>query len=131
MTNERLRHAMATAHVDIDAITRATNVDPKTVQRWVGGRIPHQRHRWKVAKLLNEREDYLWPADETQTNTTTAQTAEIVAAYAQRAAVPQGVPLGRGRPYPERERSRGFLRSGAAGQSERCRKAPTPRRSRR
>ena len=88
MTNERLQHAMATAHVDIDAITRATNVDPKTVQRWVGGRIPHQRHRWKVAKLLHEREDYLWPLDETQADTATAQTAEIIAAYAHRAAVP-------------------------------------------
>lgn len=88
MTNERLRNAMSAAHVDIEAIARATNVDPKTVQRWLGGRTPHQRHRWKVAKLLNEREDYLWPSDETQSITTTTQTAEIVAAYAHRADVP-------------------------------------------
>ncbi|MFL5627853.1 MAG: XRE family transcriptional regulator [Ktedonobacteraceae bacterium] len=88
MTNERLRNAMATAHVDIEAITRVTNVDPKTVQRWLGGRVPHARHRWKIAKLLKEREDFLWPTDETQTITTTAQTAEIVAAYAHRADVP-------------------------------------------
>src|SRR5438067_7236926 len=88
MTNERLRNAMATAHVVIDAITRATNVDPKTVQRWVGGRVPHQRHRWKVAKLLNEREDYLWPPKETETLVPGAQTTEIVAAYAHRADVP-------------------------------------------
>src|SRR5437588_3641615 len=88
MANERLRNAMATAHVDIEAITRVTNVDPKTVQRWIGGRVPHARHRWKIAKLLKEREDFLWPTDETQTITTTAQTAEIVAAYAHRADVP-------------------------------------------
>ncbi len=88
MANERLRHAMAAAHVDIDAITRATNVDPKTVQRWLRGRVPHARHRWKIAKLLKEREDFLWSTDEVQAATTTAQTAEIVAAYAHRADVP-------------------------------------------
>jgi hypothetical protein len=86
--NERLRNAMAAAHVDIDTISRATNVDPKTVQRWLGGRVPHQRHRWEVAKLLKEREDYLWPTDETQPATAGVQTAEIVAAYAHRADVP-------------------------------------------
>ncbi|HEX9134594.1 MAG TPA: hypothetical protein VF844_20075 [Ktedonobacteraceae bacterium] len=88
MTNERLRNAMAAAHVDIEAITRVTGVDPKTVQRWLGGRIPHARHRWEIAKVLKEREDYLWPTDEQQGATTTAQTAEIVAAYAHRAHVP-------------------------------------------
>jgi hypothetical protein len=88
MTNERLRNAMAAAYVDIDAITRATNVDPKTVQRWLGGRIPHARHRWKIAKLLKEREDYLWPTNELNGATTTAQTAEIVVAYTHRADVP-------------------------------------------
>src|SRR2546421_11580085 len=88
MANERLRNAMATAHVDIEAITRVTNVDPKTVQRWLGGRVPHARHRWKIAKLLKEREDFLWSTDEVQAATTTAQTAEIVAAYAHRADVP-------------------------------------------
>ncbi len=87
MTNERLRNAMTMAHVDIEAITRVTGVDPKTVQRWLGGRIPHTRHRWEIAKLLKEREDYLWPADESQGAPTSAQTAEIVAAYAHRAHV--------------------------------------------
>lgn len=88
MGNDRLRHAMASAHVDIEAITRATNVDPKTVQRWLGGRIPHARHRWTVAKLLHEREDYLWPQEEIAGTVATAQTSEIVAAYAHRADVP-------------------------------------------
>lgn len=88
MTNERLRNAMAVAQVDIDAISNATHVDPKTVQRWIGGRVPHQRHRWKVAKLLNERADYLWPPDDTEAPVPGAQTTEIVAAYAHRADVP-------------------------------------------
>ena len=40
MANERLRSAMAKAQADIEAITQATGVDPKTVQRWLSGRIP-------------------------------------------------------------------------------------------
>lgn len=88
MANERLKNAMATVHIDIEAITRETDVDPKTVQRWLGGRIPHARHRWKIAKLLKEREDYLWPTDETSNTHATIQTAEIVGAYAHRADVP-------------------------------------------
>ena len=91
MVNERLKNAMVRADVDVEAITRATNVDPKTVQRWLGGRIPHARHRWQIAKLLKEHEDYLWPPDETHRATNVAHTAEIVAAYAHRADVPVSV----------------------------------------
>ena len=46
MGNERLRTAMAKARVDIEAVTNKTGVDPKTVQRWLDGRVPHARHRW-------------------------------------------------------------------------------------
>lgn len=89
MTNERLRSAMATAHVDIEVITRAAGVDPKTVQRWLKGRIPHARHRWKVAELLNVREDILWPDVDNDAVSTPAQSpSEVVAAYAHRTDVP-------------------------------------------
>lgn len=87
MGNERLLNAMIAAHVDIETITRETNVDPKTVQRWLKGRIPHPRHRWKIAELLKEREDFLWP-DSDDAIPATAQTSEIVAAFAHRADVP-------------------------------------------
>jgi pyocin large subunit-like protein len=40
MANERLRSAMAKAQADVEAITQATGVDPKTVQRWLTGRVP-------------------------------------------------------------------------------------------
>ncbi|MGI9058278.1 MAG: XRE family transcriptional regulator [Ktedonobacteraceae bacterium] len=88
MANERLISAMAEAHIDIEAITDETDVDPKTVQRWLGGRVPHARHRWKIAKLLREREDYLWADNDTKVATTSAQTAEMVALYTHRAHVP-------------------------------------------
>lgn len=86
MLNERLREAIVAAHIDIDTITQLTNVDLKTVQRWLKGRVPHPRHRWKLAELLKEREDFLWPNDHT-TTTAIDQTAEIVAAYAHRSDV--------------------------------------------
>ncbi len=88
MANERLISAMAEAHVDITAIANATHVDPKTVQRWLGGRVPHLRHRWEIAKLLREREDYLWAYNAVNAATTTAQTAEVVALYTHRADAP-------------------------------------------
>lgn len=56
MANERLRTAMANAQVDIDQLAEATKVDPKTVQRWLAGRVPHPRHRWKVSELISQEE---------------------------------------------------------------------------
>jgi hypothetical protein len=89
MSNERLKSAMAKAHVDVEIITRTVDVDPKTVQRWLKGRVPHARHRWKLAELLRENEDFLWPGAD-NTNTTTTHTSEVVAAYAHRNEVPPG-----------------------------------------
>ncbi|WP_203959516.1 XRE family transcriptional regulator, partial [Sphaerisporangium siamense] len=40
---------------------QALAVDPKTVDRWLKGRIPHPRHRWAVADLLHVDEADLWP----------------------------------------------------------------------
>ena len=89
MANERLRGAMMAAHVDPAAVARATGVDPKTVQRWVSGRIPHARHRATVAKLLREREDYLWVAGEPDARAGGKDhTAEILMAYGQRSDTP-------------------------------------------
>jgi len=87
MGNDRLRNAMIAAHVDLDTLTRATSVDPKTVQRWLKGRVPHARYRWKIAELLREHEDFLWPPND-HIITAATQTAEIVAAYAHRSDVP-------------------------------------------
>lgn len=88
MANERLQSAMKSAGVDIEAIVEATNVDPKTVYRWINGRVPHVRHRQKVASLLNVREDVIWPTTRTREIITPNQTAEVIAAYAHRADVP-------------------------------------------
>ncbi len=78
MENEELLRAIEAANIDISTIVELTDVDPKTVQCWLKGRIPHSRHRKALAKLLNERENNLWPIDNTK---------EIRAAFAHRAEV--------------------------------------------
>lgn len=88
MTNERLRRAMAAAHVGVEEVSQATRVDPKTVQRWIKGRVPHARHRWAVAELVHEDERYLWPDAEGERTPGSPTTAEVVAAYPHRADVP-------------------------------------------
>ncbi len=77
---------MARRAVTVDEAATGARVDPKTVQRWLGGRTPHQRHRWALAKLLGEDEDYLWP-DAVSTKRE-ASGAELVSLYAHRADVP-------------------------------------------
>lgn len=60
MRNERLREALIKAHKTIYDVVRVTGVDPKTVQRWLNGRVPHARHRWAVADMLHVHEEDLW-----------------------------------------------------------------------
>ena len=88
MGNERLRTAMAKARVDIEAVTDKTGVDPKTVQRWLDGRVPYARHRWAISALVSEDETYLWPETTDAKRSTEASKAELVELYPFRSAVP-------------------------------------------
>jgi transcriptional regulator with XRE-family HTH domain len=88
MQNERLRKAMTAAHLDGQQISETTGVDPKTVQRWLNGRVPHARHRWMVAELVKEDERYLWPSVDGERTPGSPTTAEVIAAYPHRAEVP-------------------------------------------
>jgi hypothetical protein len=84
MNNERLRVALDRAGLTNEAVARSAGVDPKTVQRWLAGRIPHPRHRWAVAAQVEEDEEYLWPAARRSSHSSGGATAEIIAAYAYR-----------------------------------------------
>jgi hypothetical protein len=88
MGNERLRACMARAGHDVGSLASAVQVDPKTVQRWLAGRVPHPRHRWALAKVIGEEEGYLWPAARPDLAPGAEATPEIVAAYAHRADIP-------------------------------------------
>ncbi|MGW0058366.1 XRE family transcriptional regulator [Streptosporangium sandarakinum] len=59
--NENLRHALIRARLQPVDIAARLAVDPKTVARWISGRIPHPRHRLAVADLLGTEESDLWP----------------------------------------------------------------------
>jgi hypothetical protein len=89
--NEPLRKAMADARITIEALGHAVSVHPKTVQRWLAGRVPHPRHRWAIADLLGVREQALWPGARAGAAGVTTGTSEILAAYAHRAEVPSHV----------------------------------------
>jgi transcriptional regulator with XRE-family HTH domain len=85
--NERLRVAMTAKSMEIEPLARMVGVDPKTVQRWLAGRIPHPRHRWKLCDILGQSEQDLWP-DVSLGASGSQHTSEIVAAYAHRADAP-------------------------------------------
>jgi len=91
MPNERLRIAMRDARVGVDEVAEAAGVDPKTAQRWLAGRIPHPRHRWKVAELLGQEDSYLWPGADTGATPGAPATSEVNVAYAHRADIPSSL----------------------------------------
>jgi hypothetical protein len=59
--NEPLRRALLHARIREDDIAAHLGVDPKTVRRWLGGRIPYPHNRAAVADLLGADEADLWP----------------------------------------------------------------------
>ena len=87
MTNERLRTAMDRAGLTPEKAARLTDVDPKTVQRWLSGRVPHPRHRYRLADELEENEEFLWPGVRRHQSDANTAAAELVAAYPYRADV--------------------------------------------
>lgn len=89
--SQRLRSAMLRAQLDSVALAAAVGVDVKTVNRWLGGRIPRQRTRLAVADTLGEDEADLWPRVRPDLAAGAESTAEVVGAYAHRADVPQQV----------------------------------------
>ena len=62
MTNTALLAALRDKGLSERIVAERVDVDPKSVQRWVSGRVtPHPRHRAAVAELLQEDEMTLWP----------------------------------------------------------------------
>jgi transcriptional regulator with XRE-family HTH domain len=59
--NESLRRALLRARLSEEDVAARLQVDPKTVRRWLEGRIPYPRHRWLLAAELGLDEGELWP----------------------------------------------------------------------
>jgi hypothetical protein len=90
--NERLRTAMVERGKGTSDLAAACNVDPKTADRWVSpGRVPHRRHRWVVAHLLQVEETHLWPELPANGQEYKAASSELLKVYPDRASVPREV----------------------------------------
>lgn len=88
--NERLHSVLAQRGVSIESLAETCEVDPKTVGRWLGGRVPHRRHRFAAAQHLRVEEFFLWPPQQTRaTRAAPASDGELVGTYLNRASVPR------------------------------------------
>lgn len=90
--NERLHSVLAQRGVSPESLAEACEVDPKTVSRWLGGRVPHRRHRFRVAQHLCVEETFLWPIPRPQGSRPDAGLGtELVGTYQNRASVPRDI----------------------------------------
>jgi hypothetical protein len=88
--NETLRRAIFHARLDEEDVAARLGVDPKTVRRWIEGRLPYPRHRWALAYLLRADEADLWP-EVRVARASRSRPEELRALYAHRWAVPRDV----------------------------------------
>ena len=88
--NETLCRALLRARLTEEDVATRLQVDPKTVRRWLEGRVPYLRHRWALAAMLGVDETDLWP----QMHAAEAWPAEVRAIYPHLDAVPREVWLG-------------------------------------
>jgi transcriptional regulator with XRE-family HTH domain len=82
VANDQLRRAIEASGLDLDELASRAAVDPKTVRRWLQGRIPHPRHRQLVAQLVNRSEYDLWPEHRQRD-----RIGEVIGAYPRRSDV--------------------------------------------
>jgi transcriptional regulator with XRE-family HTH domain len=59
--NEPLRRALLRARLRENDIAARLSVDPKTVRRWLNGRVPYPHNRAAIAELVGADEADLWP----------------------------------------------------------------------
>lgn len=88
MTNERLRAAIPAAGYEPVHFALELGVDPKTVERWISGRVPHRSHRMAAAVKLGRSDGYLWPSTYDDQTSQSATEAELIKLYPSRGAVP-------------------------------------------
>ena len=59
--NEPLRWALLRARLREDDVAARLAVDPKTVRRWLNGRVPYPHNRAAIAELVGADEADIWP----------------------------------------------------------------------
>jgi transcriptional regulator with XRE-family HTH domain len=88
--NEPLRQALLRAGLREDDIAAQLGVDPKTVRRWLGGRVPYPNSRVALANLVGANEADLWP-DAAGPLTSRTRPEELAAVYPHRWSIPRDV----------------------------------------
>jgi transcriptional regulator with XRE-family HTH domain len=88
--NETLYRALLRAGLSEQDVAVRLQVDPKTVRRWLEGRVPQLRHRWALASILGQDDADLWPQVRAA-RAARSRPAEICAIYPNRQAVPAKV----------------------------------------
>jgi len=88
--NEPLRRALLRARLREDDIAARLGVDPKTVRRWLTGRVPYPHNRAAIAELVGADEADLWP-DAGGPLAARARPEELGTVYSHRWAVPREV----------------------------------------
>jgi transcriptional regulator with XRE-family HTH domain len=80
--NDQLKHALTRAGLTADDLARVVEVDEKTVERWLSGRVPYTRHRARVARALSSSENELWPTATPPAPAPAPTPVELIAGYA-------------------------------------------------
>lgn len=88
--NEVLRRFLLQAHLRENDVAARLGVDPKTVRRWLNGRVPYPHNRAAIADLLDAEEADLWPGAG-GTLTARVRPDELGAVYPHRSAIPREV----------------------------------------
>ena len=89
MPNERLRATLLERGLTPATLGDELGVDPKTVERWISGRVPYRKHRFAVAARLGVDERYLWPGALSKEQVAAASDSEVLAIYPHRSDVPR------------------------------------------
>jgi hypothetical protein len=92
-----------------DDLAARLGVDPKTVRRWLNGRVPYPHNRAAIADLLSTEEADLWPGA-SGTLTARVRPGELGTVYPHRWAVPREVWI---RFFSSAEREIGILADSA------------------
>jgi transcriptional regulator with XRE-family HTH domain len=88
--NEPLRRALLRARLREDDLAARLGVDPKTVRRWLNGRVPFPHNRAAIAALVGADEAELWP-DAGGLLVVRSRPEELGTVYPHRWAVPREV----------------------------------------
>lgn len=90
MINTRLRTTIQSNGYTEASVAKELGIDSKTVQRWVTqGRTPHRSTAFKVGKLLNVPDTWLWPSLDDKAKS--EHPSEVVAFYPHRSEMPKRI----------------------------------------